>query len=168
MRLFAIILATVGVGFLPGAPGTYGALVAVTLCWAAAEAGVPWLLYLLGTVALGAGGVWAASVACRAWGTHDDGRVVIDEVVGQLLALLPIILWLKANIFFPALVTGFVLFRVFDIAKPGPVRWAERRFPGGLGVMADDVVAGALSAGLLTLGLLLLGAGPGAAGVPGG
>ncbi|MDH3685195.1 MAG: phosphatidylglycerophosphatase A, partial [Myxococcales bacterium] len=53
----------------------------------------------------------------------------------------------------PWVVTGFVLFRVFDIWKPGPVRWAERRFPGGLGVMLDDIVAGVLGAGVLALAL---------------
>ena len=155
MRLIALILATVGVGYLPGAPGTYGAAVGVLIGWGAAVAGLSGLVYLAGTVALGLAGAWAASAACRVWGTHDDGRVVIDEVVGQLLALAPLVLWPKANIFFPALVTGFVLFRVFDIAKPGPVRWAEG-LPGGVGVMADDVVAGLLAAALLALGLALL------------
>jgi len=102
-------------------------------------------------------GVWAADGAEAAFGRSDDGRIVIDEVVGQLLTLAPL-LWgvagavpLARN---PAwLVTGFVTFRVLDIAKPGPIRWAERRFRGGLGVMMDDVVAGVVGAAVL--GLLL-------------
>jgi phosphatidylglycerophosphatase A len=160
LRPLALILATVGVGYLPGAPGTYGALVGVLLCWAAAAIGLTWPVYLATTVVLTGLGVWASSAAERALGRHDDGRIVIDEVVGQLLALTPVFLWLRSSTFFPALVTGFVLFRVFDIAKPGPVRWAEQRFAGGLGVMADDVVAGALAAGLLAVGLVLLGTVP--------
>ncbi len=157
MRPLALILATVGVGYLPGAPGTYGALVAVGLGWAALAAGISWPLYLLATLAVSAAGVWAATEACRAWGTHDDGRVVIDEVAGQLLAFLPLFLLPKSSNFFPALVTGFVLFRLFDIAKPGPVRWAERRFPDGVGVMADDLVAGLLAAALLGVGMVAWG-----------
>ena len=155
MRPLALILATVGVGYLPGAPGTYGSAVAVLLFWGVAAAGVSWPVYLIATLALTGRGTWAAGAACRAWDTHDDGRIVIDEVAGQLLTLLPLLLLGSSNTFFPALVTGFVLFRVFDIAKPGPVRWAEG-LPGGVGVMADDVVAGLLAAALLALGLVVL------------
>ena len=78
-------------------------------------------------------------------------------MAGQLLTLLPLVVahgagWLEAGTleFFAGVVTGFVAFRVFDIAKPGPVRWAERRFAGGMGVMADDLVAGVLGAVALT------------------
>jgi phosphatidylglycerophosphatase A len=119
-----------------------------------------WLLHPSGWEALGAAtvlvtavGVWAAARAEGLYGRVDDGRVVIDEVAGQLLALAP--LWPSAPIaasksgVFAWVVTGFVAFRVFDIAKPGPVRWAERRFEGGIGVMADDVIAGLLAAVVL-------------------
>jgi phosphatidylglycerophosphatase A len=160
MRLLALILATSGgVGYLPGIPGTYGSAVGVLLCWGLAAGGGGFAAYAAVTIALGALGVWAAGVAERAFGQEDDRRIVIDEVVGQLLALAPAVLWLRGGAFLPALVTGFVLFRVLDIAKPGPVRWAEQGFPGGLGVVADDVVAGLISAVLLAAGLLLLGAG---------
>jgi len=112
-------------------------------------------------------GVWASRVSERAFGTKDDGRIVIDEVVGQLIALMPLLfasglasasaaapgnaplrLGMTANSFsfFCWVVTGFVLFRLFDITKPSAVRWAERRFEGGLGVMMDDVVAGVFAA----------------------
>jgi phosphatidylglycerophosphatase A len=104
--------------------------------------------------ALLAAGTWAAGEAERAFGSEDDGRIVIDEVVGQLLALAPLFaLPAPSRTKFLAVVTGFVAFRAFDIAKPGPVRWAERRFEGGLGVMADDVVAGALAAGVVAAGI---------------
>jgi phosphatidylglycerophosphatase A len=111
-------------------------------------------LYALAVALLLGAGIWAAGEVERASGVEDDGRIVIDEVVGQLIALAPLLgdpeplrtpLWL---------VTGFVAFRVFDVWKPGPVRWAERRFSGGAGVMLDDVVAGAFTA-LLLAGLRL-------------
>ena len=107
-------------------------------------------------------------------GKPDDGRIVIDEVAGQLVTLTPLVVlsdlplgsWtlgasasvvdpspqrVEIGVFIALAVTGFVLFRVFDIWKPGPVRWGERRFKGGLGVMADDVIAGVLAAVALVL-----------------
>jgi phosphatidylglycerophosphatase A len=98
--------------------------------------GLSWL----GLLALG---VWAAERAERIYG-KDDGRIVIDEVLGQLLTLAPLLFWGPRSFF--GLVTGFVTFRLLDIWKPGPVGWAERHFEGGVGVVADDVVAGALGA----------------------
>jgi phosphatidylglycerophosphatase A len=161
IRGLVIGIATVGgVGFLPGAPGSFGAALAVLIFvlfspWHPALLGLSW-------VALLALGVWAADGAEAAFGREDDGRIVIDEVVGQLLALAPLAAlvhgcggWpISAAAFGGWLVTGFVLFRCFDIAKPGPVRWAERRFRGGVGVMMDDVVAGALAAAGLAALLL--------------
>jgi len=102
-----------------------------------------------------AAGIWAADEAERAFGREDDGRIVIDEVVGQLLCLTPL-LGDPAALHSPFwLVTGFVTFRVFDVWKPGPARWAERRFSGGTGVMLDDVFAGAFAA-LVLAGLRLV------------
>jgi phosphatidylglycerophosphatase A len=110
---------------------------------------------------LAAIGVWSAGRAeaffCRSGGGKDDGRIVIDEVAGQWIALAPL-LWIRElwNPGMPALffgvVTGFVLFRCFDIWKPGAIRWAERRFQGGYGVMADDLIAGLYAAVVLDLG----------------
>ncbi len=100
-------------------------------------------LFALSWAALLALGVWAADRAERIYGP-DDGRIVIDEVVGQLLTCAPLLFWGAATP--AALVTAFVTFRVLDIWKPGPVGWAERHFEGGTGVMADDVVAGAIGA----------------------
>ena len=141
----AIALATgLGAGFAPFAPGTFGSALAVVvfvlLSHSFAGLALAW-------GALVAAGTWAAGEAERAFGREDDGRIVIDEVAGQVLALVPLFaLPMASRTNFPALVTAFVAFRVFDIAKPGPVRWAERRFEGGVGVMADDLVAGALAA----------------------
>lgn len=115
---------------------------------------------------LGGVGIWAASRTERVYDREDDGRIVIDEVVGQLVALAPLAATAGEEVslgrIFVWVVTGFVAFRVFDIAKPGPVRWAERRFEGGVGVMADDVVAGLLAAAVLLAARLATAAGGGA------
>ena len=153
-----------GAGYAPVAPGTMGSLVATLAFAGAAEAASS-----SGPVAAGLGlaivvtfglGAWASGRAERLFGRHDDGRIVVDEVVGQWLTLAPIVPFLGVLDSFSlglVVVTGFVAFRVFDVWKPGAVRWAERRFEGGFGVMADDVVAGVYGALLvvLPLGLFL-------------
>jgi phosphatidylglycerophosphatase A len=96
-------------------------------------------------------GVWAAEHAEHVFGQHDDGRIVIDEVVGQLITLFPLLLIAGAARSLPLLAAGFAAFRLFDIWKPGPVLWAERNFAGGAGVMLDDVVAGVLGAIVVTV-----------------
>ena len=135
-----------GAGYLPVAPGTWGSALAVAIFVLFSPVG----LWRFGVtlVALLFLGIWASDAAERVLGRKDDRRIVIDEVGGQLVTLAPL-LALGSSRSFSALVTGFVLFRCFDIWKPGPVRWAERRFAGGLGVMMDDLVAGVISAALL-------------------
>jgi len=121
-------------------------------------------LYVAVLVALSALGVWASGAAESYFGGHDDGRIVIDEFVGQLIALFPLVLLPGASLgtwtlpgsdptatggidlWWLLVVTGFVAFRWFDIRKPGPVKWAEEKFDRGVGVMADDIVAGAMAA----------------------
>jgi phosphatidylglycerophosphatase A len=148
----AIALATgLGAGFAPFAPGTFGAALAIPIFVLLSQS--LWGL-ALAWGALMAVGTWAAGEAERRFASEDDGRIVIDEVAGQLLAFAPLLaLPMASRTNFFAVVTGFVAFRAFDIAKPGPVRWAERRFEGGLGVMADDVVAGALAAAVVAAGI---------------
>ena len=145
-----------GLGYVPIAPGTAGSLGGVVLFLLALSAGTGisrasfLVLYALAVGLLLLVGIRAAGRAEVDFGRRDDGRIVIDEVVGQLIALLPLVLlvpwgrFVREDLFqfFPGVVTGFVLFRLVDVWKPGAVRWAERRFEGGLGVMADDVVAG--------------------------
>ncbi len=143
-----------GVGFLPLAPGTFGALVGVGLFLLFLDDG--FLPYLVGVLGLGALGVWASGEAERIFDREDDGRIVIDEVVGQLITLAPLvgvrgIEKLPREFFFALVVTGFVAFRVFDIRKPGWVGQVEKNTHGGAGVMADDIVAGLM--GALVLGL---------------
>ncbi len=119
-------------------------------------------LYALTVVTLGVLGTWAAGQAEAFFGRADDGRIVIDEVVGQLVTLAPLLAApgreLGRGAWWIWVVTGFVLFRVFDIWKPGPARWAERNFKGGAGVVLDDVVAGCFGA-LVFSAILGLGAG---------
>jgi phosphatidylglycerophosphatase A len=149
-------LATVGpAGFAPIAPGTFGSAAALVLFLPLRWPGpVFYVLSLAGICVLG---VWAADRAERHFGREDDGRIVIDEVAGQLLTLLPLAIWPGDGSSVRdllLLVTAFVVFRVLDIWKPGPVRWAESRFEGGLGVMADDILAGAIGAAILAVVVL--------------
>jgi len=151
-RSLALALATVGgVGRAPVAPGTFGSALALLLYLPLAALGP--LGYGLATLALLAAGIPAAGAAERIYGRRDDGRIVIDEVVGQLLTLAPLLLAppLARNHLLVLLAAGFFAFRLFDIWKPGPVRLLERRMVGGWGVMLDDVAAGALGAAVLLL-----------------
>ncbi|HTU53240.1 MAG TPA: phosphatidylglycerophosphatase A [Acetobacteraceae bacterium] len=144
-RLARAIAGGFGCGSAPGAQGTV-ASAAATLVAAGLLAIAPVLLPLFAGLALIAG-LWAI----RRLDVRDDpGWVVIDEIAGQWIALLgaigggPLLL-----------VAGFVLFRAFDILKPGPIRWAER-LPGAVGVLADDVLAGVAAALLLLAARLAL------------
>jgi len=152
-RFPASFVATVGgVGRIGRAPGTLGSLVALPLAWAASMGGLAGLLAL--SVLAFAIGWWASAFYIRDGRIQDPPEVVIDEVAGQslTLAFAPMPLGL------PWIAAGFVAFRLFDIWKPWPVSLAERRLPGGLGIMADDIVA-ALYAGLaLVVGRIILGA----------
>ena len=156
----ALAIATCGVGYLPIAPGTWGSLLGVGLYIALelatrkfvrsfAGQGSPLLfslsiaaeLILITIVTLV--GIWAATRAEKLFARKDPGKVVIDEVAGQLIALLPV---------FPRIVPGwftilvaFLAFRLFDIIKPYPARRLES-LESGLGIMADDIVAGAYAA----------------------
>lgn len=135
MRIFVLALATGGgSGYAPVASGTVGSAVGLGL-WLALIRLSPagYALACAGVVLVG---IWAAGRAERLLGKHDDGRITIDEIAGMLISLA----WLPARPEVAGL--GFVLFRIFDIWKPFPARRAEQ-LPGGLGVMADDLVAGA-------------------------
>ncbi len=145
-----------GVGLLPWAPGTWGSLAALPAAWLLhGLGGFPALA--LATLVAAAGGWWAIAVAMRGQDDHDPSEIVIDEVAGQWLALWPLSagLWhggAEAWLFpWPGWVGAFVLFRLFDILKPGPVGWADRR-SDPLGVMLDDLIAGALAGLVLLLG----------------
>ena len=156
-RLAALAVATAaGVGFAPVAPGTFGSLVGVGVFALIAPFGA--IAVAVAAVLVTAVGVWAAGEVEKILDRKDDGRIVIDEVAGQLVALWPLSLLAPERPLAPLpLALGFLAFRALDIAKPGPVRWAERHFTGGRGVVFDDVVAGAF-AGLAVTGAVLAGA----------
>ena len=143
-RTLALAIATGGgAGYAPVASGTAGAAVGAVLFWPLAA--LPLWLYALTAVGVTFLGIWAADLADRAWGTKDDGRIVIDEIAGQLITLLPLLPLGRARSL-GWIVTGFVAFRVFDVWKPGPARWLEENMPGGAGVVLDDVMAGGFAA----------------------
>lgn len=135
MKRFSVFVASFGyVGYFPFAPGTAGSLAALALFAFIRWIGVP-MVELGAIVAVFAIGVWSASGTEAALGRKDPGIVVIDEVLGMLitLALLPVSI--------PGVMAGFLLFRVFDVIKPYPAAQLEH-LHGGLGIMADDAVAG--------------------------
>ena len=133
--LWATLVATSGgAGFVPVAPGHSGTLTAVALAWGLAHVGA-WAFGLALFVVV-AVGTLASEVWGQATGVPDDQRIVIDEVAGYLgtVMLVPRT-W-------PNLIVGFFLFRLLDVWKPGPIRRADETIGGGVGVMADDLVAG--------------------------
>lgn len=144
-KFASVTLATgFGVGRLPVAPGTFGSLAAAAVAVPIAASGGP---LALGCAAAAAAliGIPVAAAAARALGREDPGAVVIDEVAGQWLALIP------AGADLGAWIVGFLAFRLFDVWKPGPVGWADRRVGGGLGIMLDDLIAGGMAAAVVAL-----------------
>lgn len=142
-----------GTGLMPKAPGTFGTLVGIPAVLLFAPLGVN--AYLGVVFAFALFGIFLCSETGKALKKHDDPAIVWDEVVGYMIALIALpITW-------QTLLLAFVVFRFFDIRKPWPISWLDKNLSGGLGVMADDVVAG-----LFTLVILhaLMGAGllPGA------
>lgn len=148
-KLLLFIAAGAGSGYLPKAPGTWGSAVGVLLWLGLARldlgsyAAVLAALFVIGTIASGA--------AEKILDQGDPGLVVIDEIVGQLIALF------LAPLHPLSALTGFALFRFFDILKPFPVGWLDRRIHGGLGIMLDDVVAGLLAFAVLQAMLIISG-----------
>ena len=161
----ALGVATCGVGYMPVAPGTWGSAVGVGIylllrtasahvfAYAVARGwSVPPLesfrmtFMLVMLILITIAGIWAASRAESLMGRKDPGAVVVDEVAGQLITFL----FVPFNAGLWAIVAGFLAFRAFDIWKPYPIRRLEA-LESGLGIMADDVLAGAYAATLMSL-----------------
>lgn len=158
MTLARWIGTLLGVGYLRPAPGTWGSLVSLPYAWLLhVIGGFP--LLLLGVVAAFFKGWWATSKMTAVSDDHDPSEIVVDELVGQWIALLPLsyAAWsmdISILAMWPGWIAAFALFRLFDITKPGPVGWADRR-GDALGVMLDDVIAGIFAAiGVLVLAAL--------------
>lgn len=138
-----------GIGHLRPAPGTWGSLAAIPAAWGLHLLGGPILLGL-GVIVSFALGWWATALETKGKSDHDPSEIVIDEVAGQWLAFLPVSIGAAHTgaalaALWPGWIAAFVLFRLFDIWKPGPVGWADRR-GDALGVMLDDIIAGVFAA----------------------
>ncbi len=144
MKRFILLLATNGgLGYFPRAPGTIGTLAGLPVYALLSRLSTP--LYLLTWLALLALACWAATHAGRIFGVIDDRRIVIDELVGYLVAVAFVpFSWTAA-------IAGFFLFRFFDIVKIWPASWFDRRMKNGVGVVLDDVAAGIYAAFVLHL-----------------
>lgn len=130
-----------GSGLAPVAPGTFGTLAAVLLYLLFESLDL--LSYSLLTIAICIVGVWICGKSSEMLGVHDHGGIVWDEFAGYFITMIaapPGWIWI---------VVGFVLFRLFDILKPWPIKWADEQVDGGLGIMLDDIIAGLASFAVL-------------------
>jgi phosphatidylglycerophosphatase A len=163
----ALALTTFGVGYIPGAPGTYGSIIGVCI-----YVGMIWLISVasilvfggdgkitpvfwavvnaivaIGLVVFSLAGIWASGRAVSMLGNDDPHEAVVDEVIGQIITLIFVPYILHWTLILP----GFLLFRLFDIWKPYPID-SLQALPGGLGICADDIVAGVYAGICLAVG----------------
>lgn len=163
---FAIAVTTFGVGYLPIAPGTWGSMVAVVIYIAAGWLWTVTGIYFFGfdgrsDAAFGAWvavvislfifsfcqlGIWAAGRSTEFFGNTDPSEAVVDEVIGQLI----VFLFIPFTWSWPLILSGFLLFRLFDIWKPYPID-ALQSLPGGIGICADDILAGVYAGACLAI-----------------
>jgi phosphatidylglycerophosphatase A len=123
-----------GSGLAPFAPGTFGTLVGIPFFILFSQFSLP--VYLLLTLLFFIAGVRICERCSRDLGVHDHGGIVWDEIVGYLVTMIAVpFAW-------QWLLSGFLLFRLFDILKPWPIRWLDRHVKGGFGIMVDDLLAG--------------------------
>jgi len=137
----ALSIATCGVGYLPLMPGTFGSVVGVAIFLLLVQR-VNWLVVVFSILVITVSGIWAATRTEELSGRKDPGKVVVDEVAGQMIALLPLLVFAVTPL---AVMISFMLFRCFDIVKPYPAGRLEG-LRGGFGIMCDDLVAGAYAA----------------------
>lgn len=123
-----------GSGLAPFAPGTFGTMAAIPLYYLLAM--LSWPYYISAVILAFLLGVYLCEQASNSLGVHDHGGIVWDEFVGMWLTL-----FLIPNQWYWVLL-GFVLFRFFDIVKPFPIKWLDKKVKGGFGIMIDDVIAG--------------------------
>lgn len=132
-----------GVGYMPVAPGTFGTLLGLPLCFGLSLMDLPYAaLCSAGLIAVA---IWTAHEAEKILDRTDPGCIVADEIAGMVVTLLGLPFTLKTA------VLGFLVFRLLDIVKPPPVRYLEEHFKGGLGVVLDDVAAGVIGNLMLRL-----------------
>lgn len=136
-----------GSGLAPKAPGTFGTLAALPLVWLMSSY-TSLLVYLLITAVACIAGIWICGKAAADMQVHDDSSIVWDEVAGMMITMIAVPLTWQY------LLAGFVLFRIFDILKPWPIRYLDKHVHGGFGIMIDDILAGLFSLALLHLYLI--------------
>jgi phosphatidylglycerophosphatase A len=141
-KLITFLATGFGSGLSPFAPGTMGTLVGVVICLLCLP--LPWPMRLLTVLALSALSIYVAEQAEKIYQKKDDQRIVIDEIIGFQVTMLPVAITVLN------LCAGFVLFRIFDILKPFPINNLQR-LPGGWGVVIDDVVAGIYAGAVMML-----------------
>ena len=130
-----------GSGAAPKAPGTWGTLAAVLIYWPLSQLSPEhYLLMLLVTSVMG---IYICGQTARDLGVHDHGSIVWDEFVGFWITMF------AAPVGWVWVAVGFVLFRFFDIIKPWPISWIDKKITGGFGIMLDDVIAGVMAAVVL-------------------
>ena len=148
MKRVAMLVATAGgAGYFPIAPGTVGSAVGVVIYVLTRGWPLVWQAALIAVVSLA--GIWAAGVAAKQLDREDPSQVVVDEVAGQLVTLF------AAGASWAGMLLGFLVFRVLDIIKPWPANRFER-LHGGLGIMADDLMAGVYGALIVQAAVRLL------------
>ncbi|MDG0996636.1 MAG: phosphatidylglycerophosphatase A [Gammaproteobacteria bacterium] len=138
-----------GSGLAPFAPGTFGTLVAIPLYLVLQPLSLSVYMALLLLLILVS--IYICGESAKQLKTHDHSGIVLDEICGYLVTMILVPngwLWI---------VLGFLLFRLFDIWKPWPINWLDRRVQGGLGIVIDDVLAGVFAAICLQLAILLMG-----------
>jgi phosphatidylglycerophosphatase A len=143
----ALSIATCGVGYLPLMPGTFGSVLGIGIFLILTQittASSLFALVFVSILAITFSGIWAASRTEKLSGRKDPGKVVVDEVAGQMIALLPLTLF-SVQPLTRGVIVSFIFFRLFDIVKPYPAGRFER-LKGGLGIMSDDLMAGAYAA----------------------
>jgi phosphatidylglycerophosphatase A len=146
----AVFLATgFYVGYIPLTPGTFGSLLGLPLCFFLAGISLPAAIFA-GLLLIGLA-VWISGHAAKILKHKDPGCIVIDEMAGMVVTLTGVPFHLTS------VIIGFVLFRIFDIVKPFPIRIIDRRLPGGAGIVADDVVDGVFANIMTRILILLLG-----------
>lgn len=137
-----------GSGLSPVAPGTTGTLAAIPLF--AALSFLPLWAYLALTLVALFAGFWICGRSSALLGVHDHRGIVWDEIVGYLITMI------GAPLAWPWMLTGFLLFRVFDVLKPWPASWADRQLHGGVGIVMDDVFAGVYALIVMQLAMYYL------------
>jgi phosphatidylglycerophosphatase A len=144
-RIGLLIATGFGAGLSPKAPGTIGSLAAIPIIGLVKLSNLGLFGEIFTLLLVCAIGLWATARAESVWKTHDDSRIVVDEIAGMFLTLIWFPFTIKNIIF------GFALFRLFDIWKPGPIGYIDENAPGYWGTFFDDIVAGAFAAFFLWL-----------------